>query len=424
MENRRVITIFIVLSIIFAILGGTLAYWSWISDNTQKTNVTFTVGANFSCSADGGGNITNTNYFVPTDCTNSTYAIKREITTNITNSGSNPVYMDMWLNINSIGSGLSNSNNFKYALTTSGTNCTTGVVSQGNFNGKQANDKIGLLSEVTTANTYYLWVWLDAVETSQSTMNQSVSLSLGGECTDQAPNYTYTVNLYDENATNYNSVMIGSQIPSGITQYSSPGDAITALETAYSNANSGATTSLPFFLKHVLGDFSGWCIIMNNDTTNCLIVFQSEADCNTALSNEEAPDDGNTYTCSNITASNAVTESYVGFVVTPAMATANPGMVAGTYYLKGDNGVSFLDNAKTIYDAFGGVGCYLDGASGGNPYTTTPSSYFRCEVSGLRANAYSIGSVGADDDASSNCEVASAGISLCVVAVGGGGGGK
>ncbi|MBR7042214.1 MAG: hypothetical protein IKI04_01805, partial [Bacilli bacterium] len=99
MKDKRIISIFIVLGVIIAILGGTLAYWSWSSTNEQKTNVTFTTGANFSCSADGGGNITNTNYFVPTDCTNSTYAIKRTITTSITNTGSNPVYLDMWLNI-------------------------------------------------------------------------------------------------------------------------------------------------------------------------------------------------------------------------------------------------------------------------------------------------------------------------------------
>ena len=187
MKDKRIISIFIILGVIIAILGGTLAYWSWSSTNAQKTNITFTTGANFSCSADGGGNITNTNYFVPTDCTNSTYAIKRTITTSITNSGSNPVYLDMWLNINSIGSGLSQSNNFKYALTTSSSSCTTGVVSQGNFNGKVANDKIQLLDDVSSAGTYYLYVWLDAAETSPSTMNQSVSLSLGGECTDQEP---------------------------------------------------------------------------------------------------------------------------------------------------------------------------------------------------------------------------------------------
>ena len=154
---------------------------------------------------------------------------------------------------------------------------------------------------------------------------------------------------------------------------------------------------------------------MNNDTSNCLYSAPTETDCNTVLS-QEAPDDGNTYTCSNITASNVVTESYVGFVVTPAMAKANPGMVAGTYYLKGgDNGASFLDNAKTIYDAFGGVGCYLDDNSGGNPYTTTPSFGFYCIVSGLGATAESDGLVRADDNTNTNsgCAVGGDGGSYC-----------
>ena len=197
-NNKYLIPSLIAIGVIMVVIGSTFAYWNWQSTSSQKTNITFTTGANFSCSADGGGNITNTNYFVPTDCTNSTYVIKRTITTSITNSGSNPVYLDMWLTINSIGSGLSQSNNFKYALTTSSSSCTTGVISQGNFNGKVANDKIQLLDDVSSAGTYYLYVWLDAAETSTSTMNQSVSLSLGGECTDQEP--PTLINTISQNA--------------------------------------------------------------------------------------------------------------------------------------------------------------------------------------------------------------------------------
>ena len=44
---------------------------------------------------------------------------------------------------------------------------------------------------------------------------------------------------------------------------------------------------------------------------------------------------------------NIVTESYVGFVVTDAMAQANPGMTAGTYYLRGGiNESSLTDKPK------------------------------------------------------------------------------
>ena len=189
-DNKYLIPIMLIVGVIIWIMGGTLAYWNWQSSTAQKTEVTFTVGANFSCGANGGGNITNSTYFAPTTCTNSTYALKRTITTSITNNGSEPVYMDLWLNINSIDTGLSNSDNFMYALTTDENSCSNNVVASGNFKGLAKDDKVELLSGVTTASTYYLWIWLDAAETSQSTMNQSVNLSLGGSCTNNTENMT------------------------------------------------------------------------------------------------------------------------------------------------------------------------------------------------------------------------------------------
>ena len=410
--------IFIVLAVIATIVGSTFAYWSWQSSEAQKTEVTFTVTSGFSCSADGGGNISPGDIsLAPATCTNENYAVKRTVTVSPTINIDGDIYMDLWLKVNSIGSGLAASQNFKYALTTSSSNCTTGVVAQGNFNGATTNTQKTLLHNKaysqTTTETYYLWIWLDAAETSSDTMNQSFSMELGGVCTNQAPSEqtVYTSNLYDENATGWNSVWIGQTMPVGITAYNSPDAAITALETAYSNANSGATASLPFFLKHTLADGSFWCAVNSSEGLSACI-FESQSDCNSKVSDYF----GEGYVCQENSVSGGVTESYVGFVVTPAMATANPGMTAGTYYLKGgDDGRSFLDNAKTIYDAFGGVGCYLDGNSGGNPYTTTPSSDFNCGVSGLRARANSNGNVNADDNAGSDCEVDGDGNSGCDV---------
>lgn len=146
-------------------------------------------------------------------------------------------------------------------------------------------------------------------------------------------------------------------------------------------------------------------------------IFESSSDCNSKVSDYF----GEGYVCEENTFTGGVSESYVGFVVTPEMVTANLGMTVGTYYLKGgDDGRSFLDNTKTIYDAFRGVGCYLDGNSGGNPYTTTPSSDFRCYVPGLYAFACSNGRVEAYDGAGSSCGVYEDGDSRCYVAVGGG----
>ena len=387
MKDRKVLTIIIVLAIVFTILGGTLAYWSWTSNNTQKTNVTFTVGSTFSCSATGGGNITNTNYFVPTDCTNSTYAIQRTITTSITNSGSGSVYLDMWLNINSIGSGLSGTQNFKYALTTNSSSCSTGVVAKGNFYGKQANDQILLLDKVTSGSTYYLYIWLDAAETNSSTQNQSVNLSLGGECSNHSP-YVYTANIG-------NSIRLGQAIPSGITTYSTPGDAVTALETAYSNANNGATATLPFFLRHTIGDGTTWCA---TNGTNNYCIYETQTECN---------DDGLSYygegfSCISQNYTNGVSESYVGFTITPTMAANNTGMTAGTYYLQGgDNGRAYNANKATLLSAFSST------------YCNDLSFAMGCDVSGLHVFVYSNNFVDVGNGDDFDCVVDGSGVSSC-----------
>ena len=194
-KKKKVMGVLFTLTIIFTIIGSTFAYLSWSSSEEQKTNVTFTKGEGFSCSVNGGGNIAEGDVILmPTVVNDSTtsYYIKRTITVNPTITDSLlPVYMDLWLDINSFGTGLSNSLNFKYALTTSSTSPTTGVVSSGNFNGKITGDKVNLLTSkeytATATETYYLWIWLDAEETSSETMNQSFSLSLNGSCMNDVP---------------------------------------------------------------------------------------------------------------------------------------------------------------------------------------------------------------------------------------------
>ena len=187
-KKKKVMVVLITLTIIFIVIGSTFAYLSWSSSEEQKTQVTFTKEAGYSCSANGGGNITEGDVVIaPTDCTTGKHVIKREITVNPSITDINmPIYMDLWLNVNSMGTGLSNSNNFKYSLTTSSTNCQTDVVSSGTFTGKTAGDKVTILNgntyTSTTTETYYLYIWLDKEETSSDTMDQSFSLSLDGSC--------------------------------------------------------------------------------------------------------------------------------------------------------------------------------------------------------------------------------------------------
>ena len=202
-KNKRIITVLMILTIVFTITGGTLAYWAWRTTDAQKTNITFTITSDFSCSADGGGNITsNSVKLVPTVVSNTTTAnyIKREVKVNPTlNTVDKTIHMDLWLDIITLDSGLSNSVNFRYAFTTSSTSNTEGVVSSGNFYGKVANDKVILLRSKdytsTTMETYYLWIWLDAAETDSATMNQNFNMKLGGECTDAVSRELYTANF-------------------------------------------------------------------------------------------------------------------------------------------------------------------------------------------------------------------------------------
>ena len=191
-KNKKIILVLVILTVIFTIIGGSLAYFSWISSEAQKTNIVFTVERTFSCAADGGGSITNNSaIIVPTLVNSSTSAnyIKREVKITPTiNENGKTIYMDLWLDINKLDSGLSNSVNFKYAFTTSSTSNTTGVIASGNFNGLTVGDTVSLLNmqsfNSSVTDTYYLWIWLDAEETSSDTMDQSFSLSLNGSCTD------------------------------------------------------------------------------------------------------------------------------------------------------------------------------------------------------------------------------------------------
>ena len=197
MKNKNLIIILIMLTITFTIMGGSLAYYNWQTSESQKTELTFTIDKKMSCSADIGGTISsNDTHLMPDSCTG-THAIKRTLTTKTQTINNNSIYMDLWLDINEIGTGLSNSNNFKYALTTSDTSCETGLVTSGTFTGTSQGDKIELLSSneynESTTNTYYLYVWLDSAETSTETQSQSFSLSLNGECSDSQIVYSESI---------------------------------------------------------------------------------------------------------------------------------------------------------------------------------------------------------------------------------------
>ena len=260
----------------------------------------------------------------------------------------------LFYKIDSIDSELINSS-FKYTVTKSTDNGTTyTVVKEGDFSTATSNSELEIYRESVPGNNttylYKVYLWIDGNMGDQSSMQGKV---FTGELRASVSfiKTVYTANVVDLVPEDYsNAIYIGQPIPNNVIEYNTPDEAITAFGTTYSSVNNGATANILTFLKHVVE-------------------------------------------------SDIVTESYVGFIITPELEAAYPGhnfgsriyagMKAGTYYLKGgDDGESFLDNAKTIYDAFGdnpAVACILDGdavmgGSARNPYENPPSTDYSCYI--------------------------------------------
>ena len=212
-KNKKLIIPLLLVGILVLIIGSTYAWLIWSSSEEDKTNITFTAKGSFSCSATGVNTIDGSNVtLVPTDCTkveNIGHVIKKEISTVSKNNSGTDAYMNMWLNVDGLGSYLANSDNFKYALTTTDNNCATDVVSTGNFKDLAAGGRVNILESKkitsTENNTYYLWIWLDKAETTPPEVDEttrSFSLSLGGECTNQEVVDNFTVTNKEVNYQN------------------------------------------------------------------------------------------------------------------------------------------------------------------------------------------------------------------------------
>ena len=185
------------------------------------------------------------------------------------------------------------------------------------------------------------------------------------------PEYIYTVNKYDSNVTEpkWNSIWLNQPFPESITKYQTASEALSAIKTA-------STIDLPFYLKHKIEN-------------------------------------------------GIVTESYVEFVVTPEIAQANVGMVAGTYTLRGektyddDTNTWLVDenyispyyeaNKEAIKTAFG----YATNPSRCIESSTGRSSDLLCRVSGLPAGSGASGNVAAYGTNGSSCYVNYDGSSYC-----------
>ena len=207
MKKRNLIFIFVIFLFEIIVAAGTMAFLSWGTSDEQNTLVNFVIESDFMCSADVGGDITAENVqLAPAVCTNEKNAIKKKLVVYPSLFSDFSVGMDLWLEINALDSALGATDNFKYALTTNENSCTTNVVTSGNFNGRNVGDKINLLyhkvysETISDGDEYWLYIWLDAAETSLATANKSFNFILNGMCTNEFSDYGYNYTItYDLN---------------------------------------------------------------------------------------------------------------------------------------------------------------------------------------------------------------------------------
>lgn len=199
-RNKLIIAIVAVLIIVALVGGATFAYWTWVSNSAQQTNVSFTLpedagGADMDADGDGnpdlyatleGNGTTTATDLKPTTC-NGSNAIVKTVTIKYRNQTVQAATISATLNVTAFTarstSYLPTSTTLgylKYALTTSSTSCTTGVQKNGTFNGltfsstvTPTNLPLTLFTQTISASadgaggaektqTYYLYIWLDS----------------------------------------------------------------------------------------------------------------------------------------------------------------------------------------------------------------------------------------------------------------------
>ena len=198
MKNKKLYITLFTISIIFLGIGGTFAY---LTTTVTATNITQVKAGNLTMTIDGGGN-SNVTLF-PSKCT-SEYAIKKTIKASAVNTSGGKVSFSIGMNVATLSSDLKRAT-MKYALSTSATSCTDGLIANGNFSNATVGSDIWLVKNdydniTNTSNTYnktyYLYIWLDEKETQN--LSGSISVNMKGTSSNN-PNLTKkaSFDLYD-----------------------------------------------------------------------------------------------------------------------------------------------------------------------------------------------------------------------------------
>ncbi len=181
-NKKRYFMIVGVFCIISSLIGGTLAWYTWQSEN--NTNVSFTVGG-VNITFDAGQDITSSKlrpvstkeYGVEHD-----YAIEKTIT------ASSPVtaYLNLYLTLETLPTGLKHES-FIWEIYKD-----NALVSKGNFKNNNQGDRVTIASNQkieSTTSTYKLYIWIDGANYSnpETMQNQTFKFVLNADATDQEP---------------------------------------------------------------------------------------------------------------------------------------------------------------------------------------------------------------------------------------------
>lgn len=187
-RNKLIIALVAVALIIVAVVSATYAWWTWTTNSSEQTTVSFTVpdGSTLLNASLNGGTLTVDKLAPVSSCTNTHgYAKKATVILTYTNNTTAAAKIYGTLKVTNFTSPhgtptATDLSHLHFALTTSSSSCTSNFVdgkqsaqtaATGTFSGKTANNSalftdLELKSNITAGTTngtqtMYLYVWLD-----------------------------------------------------------------------------------------------------------------------------------------------------------------------------------------------------------------------------------------------------------------------
>jgi len=259
-RRRNIAMLLILLALVFDLIGGTLAYWTWYS--SENKSVVFNTAGNVSdyIVYDEGSS-----HFVGDFMPTNTYcqAVNTTVSFYKTEDASDiELRATINMDVNAIGSNIAESSDVYWVVTKSDSNisCEDGlngssVLGSGTFFGKTAGETIQLVKDIevtTTEEKYTVWIWLDSNGTGLSKLSgETVDTNVWTQIDMVDPDYDNNIENNDNTYTVTYNVNGGTNGPSN--ESNNIGESVTISSTV--PTRTGYT-------------FSGWNTIANGSGTS------------------------------------------------------------------------------------------------------------------------------------------------------------